>query len=69
MSFDDEKKVDLSQHLSPVAAESYHEGDDFAKKILATAGSQAPISPEEERKLVRKIDFWLMPVMFIVFGE
>lgn len=68
MSFDDEKKhLDLSSQLSPQPQE-YHEGEDLAKKILATAGSQAPITPEEERALVRKIDFWLMPVMFVVFG-
>ena len=67
MSFDDEKKVDhVARQETPV--HEFHEGDDLAYKILATAASQPPITSEEEQALVRKIDLWLMPTMFIVFG-
>lgn len=37
--------------------------DDPAANFLATVGPFPPMTPEQEKKLVRKIDRWMIPLV------
>lgn len=37
--------------------------DDPAAQFLATVGPFPPMTPEQEKKLVRKIDRWMIPLV------
>ena len=37
---------------------------DQAARFLATVGPFPPMSPEQEKKLVRKIDRWMIPLVW-----
>ncbi|KAJ1561693.1 hypothetical protein HK405_003137 [Cladochytrium tenue] len=45
-----------------------HENADVALKVLESEDEPVVITPEEERALLRKIDWYLMPLMCIVYG-
>lgn len=38
-------------------------GDDPAAQFLASVGPFPPMTPEQEKKLVRKIDRWMIPLV------
>ncbi|KAJ8127972.1 hypothetical protein O1611_g5664 [Lasiodiplodia mahajangana] len=42
--------------------------DEAFKLVIAHAGVSVVITPEEEAKLLRKIDFHMMPLMCIIYG-
>ncbi|KIW14853.1 hypothetical protein PV08_07638 [Exophiala spinifera] len=67
----DIEKTDTREQLEDLSAlkhvDTVH--DDQALKIIAAyQGADAEWTPEEEQKLVRKIDFKLVPLMFITYG-
>lgn len=67
----------MSMSISSVGKESNEKGSvamqehhlDFipeheeAAKVLAAAGDHSAITPEEERRVVKKIDWMLMPIV------
>ena len=72
---DTEKQVNMDgDELQPATSKQEHvSGEDVkpaqtreadaAAKFLATVGPFPPMSPEQEKKLVRKIDFWMVPLV------
>ena len=55
-----------SEHLGTVIAEAkIHDGDEALKFV---ADHYVEFSPEEEKKVVRRIDFRMMPIMMAVNG-
>ena len=76
-SIDIDKKVDIehAEHAAisvvedqNAAGPSSSKGKDVALEILGDS-STTPIhvTPEQDRAILRKIDFWLMPVICIVY--
>lgn len=65
-SLEDHQKYSVA-HLDH---ESQHHGQvqDEALKVLAHAHDQPPITPEEERALLRKVDMRVIPMLFITTG-
>jgi hypothetical protein len=49
--------------------DSFKFGDDEALKVLSQAEESVPVSAEEEALVKKKIDRWLMPVLFVTYGE
>ncbi|KAG6821700.1 hypothetical protein H0H92_001332, partial [Tricholoma furcatifolium] len=42
-------------------------GGDAALAILAESPDREPISPKDDRRVLRKIDLWIMPVVLLVY--
>ncbi|TCD62052.1 hypothetical protein EIP91_007528 [Steccherinum ochraceum] len=69
-----EKKADIehaenapSLNDQPVAGPSSSKGKDAALEILVDASTPVQISPEQDRRVLRKIDLWLMPIICMVY--
>lgn len=62
-----------ASELAPNAGVSnpvYHKGADEALKVLGDATiSHAPITEEEVKRLRRKIDFRIVPALWLVLGK
>lgn len=71
-----EKKADIEhaenapslQHDDQaVAGPSSSKDKDAALQILGDASTPVQISPEQDRRVLRKIDLWLMPIICMVY--
>lgn len=69
-----EKKVDIEHaEIAPVAdtsapgVSSSRYGKDAALEVLGDSAKPVRITAEEDRAVLRKIDLWLMPVIFMVY--
>ncbi|KAI0146997.1 major facilitator superfamily transporter allantoate [Xylariaceae sp. FL1272] len=72
-AFDIEKKPESAapQHHGPGPVQSHiiHNDPDEALRLMkAHEGESLMISPEEQKKLLRKIDYRLMPFLCVVYG-
>lgn len=62
------EKEDASYHpTSPVQGTSHLNHGDAALTILGDGSPRRDISPEEDAKVLRKIDLWVMPVVLLVY--
>lgn len=74
MQSEHDDKRSLEEHSKYGAAHIDHEPQsstlvqDEALKVLAYARDQPPITPEEERALLRKVDLRVIPMLFITTG-
>lgn len=69
-----EKKADIEHaEIAPVpvtsdpGASSSRYGKDAALEVLGDSAKPVRITAEEDRAVLRKIDLWLMPVIFMVY--
>jgi hypothetical protein len=51
---------------SQIAGPSKHKGDE-ALEILGDSANLHEVTPEEDKRILRKIDLWLMPVILLVY--
>lgn len=68
-SDDLDKKLDTIEieHAPTAVTSSSNAPKDAALEILGEENTPLHISPEEDGKVLRKIDLWLMPVLMIVY--
>lgn len=65
----EEKREESFINNPKVDAEGQQETfQDAGAQVLAAARDEPPATPQELKKLVRKIDFVLMPLMVITYG-
>jgi len=62
----DEDYVEDVEAGQPVAGPSKHDGD-AALEILGDSATHHEVTPEEDRRVLSKIDKWLMPVILLVY--
>ena len=71
-----DKKVDIvhdetpdleTQAQTPGAGSSGSNGRDVALEILNESSERVIVTAEQDRAVLRKIDLWLMPVIFMVY--
>ncbi|OQE21403.1 hypothetical protein PENFLA_c014G09232 [Penicillium flavigenum] len=60
-----EQKGNVSVKTPEVEKQGISRGMDEAAEYLAHSAGFAPLSPEEERKMVRKMDWILLPMLFM----
>ncbi|KAG6901299.1 hypothetical protein C0995_013947 [Termitomyces sp. Mi166 len=53
--------------ISPIPVKPCVKGVDAALAILEESVKRDPVSEEEDRKVLRKIDLWVMPVVLLVY--
>ena len=62
-----EKAVDMDVEPQRVVDQKIGQTEyiDNGAKFLAQAGDYAPLSPEAEKRLIRKVDWIMIPMLFI----
>ena len=71
-SFDDKKDIEAAgrspspDHAKGVITDIGKQ--DAALDFLRSGGDVAPMSPSDEKALIRKIDYRIMPLMFFAYG-
>lgn len=68
-------KLPMEEKVLPVVEESpteledsKHRIDDEASGLVNRALASGNLDPEESRKVLRKIDFYILPFLFITYG-
>ncbi len=71
LDIEHEEVVDLETQVPPTqtpgAGSSGSSGKDAALTILGDSAQSVIVTAEQDRAVLRKIDLWLMPVIFIVY--
>lgn len=66
---DSREEMHLEDGQQQKESDSFKFGDDEALKVLSHADASVVVSVEEEALVKKKIDRWLMPVLFVTYGE
>jgi hypothetical protein len=57
----------LEHHREAHDAEALHGKGDAALDVLGDGAEHHEVTPEQDRRVLRKIDLWVMPVVLLVY--
>jgi len=64
----EEKVLPMVEESPTQLKDSKHRIDDEAGALVNRALASGNLDPEESRKVLRKIDFYILPFLFITYG-